>query len=341
MAFTDQKKLDQIEYLLYLMAEKNYRNGFPYYNQNYRKRRKLFKPLFANTLFVFYVLKSILSLIISDDFYSLLIGDFVCVLDIKIQFNLMLINFQIMTLLFVFLNYITDKNDPNFRTTHTTGNNRNESFYLKMSSQFKYYERIVTSYLSFLIFLIALLFSYISYPKTLIWMIIGMYWSIALTLAYVVSVEVYYWNLLYFLSFCYYSRLSLKALNQRLRQIVEKQKFVSNYETFTSCLRINLIYKKIMAFNEFWSKICIVYWFGLGTFLAISLYQIVFGGLANIYIQFVYTLIIISIIVLGFFTPIIIFCSSVVLEAKNTYKLLNRLNARNGVIISLRFRIKV
>ena len=37
-----EKKLELIENVIYLIAERNYRNGFPYYNENFRKRQKLF-----------------------------------------------------------------------------------------------------------------------------------------------------------------------------------------------------------------------------------------------------------------------------------------------------------
>ena len=268
MSIFNIEKQAQIEYLLYLLAEKNYRNGFPYYNQNYRKRRKLFKPLFVNTLFAIFVLKSIISLLISDDFYSLLIGDIVYLLDFKIQFHLMIINFNVMVLLISFINYMTDKNEPNFGTTHMTGNNRNESIYGKIGAQFHFYELLVTRYLSVTIIVVIMLFMLTSYPKTIIWMIIGVYWSIAWTITYVILVERYYWNLLYFLSFCYYSRHLLKELNQRLGQIIEKQIIVTNCEVLKILRQIDLIYKKIMDFNKFWSKICIVNWYGLAIFFS-------------------------------------------------------------------------
>src|ERR1700712_1656509 len=84
-------KLEQIEHLLYLLGEANYRNGFPYFNQSYRKRKRLFNPKFINTLLIFYLIKSIISLFISDDFYSVIIGDFAYKLSIRKQFHLTII----------------------------------------------------------------------------------------------------------------------------------------------------------------------------------------------------------------------------------------------------------
>src|SRR6195952_5189941 len=85
-------KLEQIEHLLYLLGEANYRNGFPYFNESYRKRKRLFNPKFINSLIIFYLIKSIISLFISDDFYSVIIGDFAYKLSIGKQFNLSIIN---------------------------------------------------------------------------------------------------------------------------------------------------------------------------------------------------------------------------------------------------------
>src|ERR1700712_2297514 len=92
MKSEQEKKLEQIEHLLYLLGEANYRNGFPYFNQSYRKRKPLFNPKLVNILSIIYLIKSIISLFISDDFYSVIIGDFAYKLSIKTQWNLTVIN---------------------------------------------------------------------------------------------------------------------------------------------------------------------------------------------------------------------------------------------------------
>ena len=86
-----EKKLEQIEHLLYLLGEANYRNGFPYFNESYRKRKSHFNPKIINILLTIYLIKSIIALFISDDFYSVLIGDFSYKLSIKTQWNLIFI----------------------------------------------------------------------------------------------------------------------------------------------------------------------------------------------------------------------------------------------------------
>ena len=75
MELKQQRHLAQIEHLLYLVGEINYRNGFPHINEGYGKRKTLFKPLFFHTFITILVIKTIISLFITEDIYSVLIGD--------------------------------------------------------------------------------------------------------------------------------------------------------------------------------------------------------------------------------------------------------------------------
>jgi hypothetical protein len=67
-----ENKIKLIENLIFLIGEKNYRNGFPYFNQNFKKRRKLFNPLIANTFITLIIFRDIISYFITNDFYSIL-----------------------------------------------------------------------------------------------------------------------------------------------------------------------------------------------------------------------------------------------------------------------------
>ena len=51
MERNEENKLDKIECLLFLVGEANYRYGYPYFNENFRKRKKLFNPLVFQFLF--------------------------------------------------------------------------------------------------------------------------------------------------------------------------------------------------------------------------------------------------------------------------------------------------
>ena len=84
-------RLTQIENWLYLIREQNYRNGFPYFNESYKKRRKLFNPLIANTLMAIITIRDIISLFLTEDFYSILIGNFCFKFDFKTQCYLTII----------------------------------------------------------------------------------------------------------------------------------------------------------------------------------------------------------------------------------------------------------
>ena len=80
--------MDELDNLFYLLGEKNYRNGFPYFNPNYRKRRKLFNPLISNTFMALIIIRDFISYFITEDFYSILIGDYLFKFDYKLQFNI-------------------------------------------------------------------------------------------------------------------------------------------------------------------------------------------------------------------------------------------------------------
>ncbi len=88
----DKFKLSEIENLLYLLAEKNYRNGFPYFNKHFCKRIKLYKPLFFNILLALYAFREFISIFITNDFHSLIIGDFVHRYGFSMIWKLLVIN---------------------------------------------------------------------------------------------------------------------------------------------------------------------------------------------------------------------------------------------------------
>src|SRR5689334_24510503 len=88
MNLQEKSKFELLDNLVFLLGEKNYRIGFPYYNPNYAKRRKLFNPLFANTFIVFILIRDLISFFVTEDYYSLLIGDFVFKFNFKLQWNL-------------------------------------------------------------------------------------------------------------------------------------------------------------------------------------------------------------------------------------------------------------
>ena len=84
------KDVNDLDNLFYMLGEKNYRNGFPYFNPNYRKRRKLFNPLISNTFMALIIIRDFISYFITEDFYSILIGDYLFKFKYKIQINLTL-----------------------------------------------------------------------------------------------------------------------------------------------------------------------------------------------------------------------------------------------------------
>ena len=82
------EKFGNIQNMMYLLGEQNFRNGFPYYNQNYRKRRLLFNPIIKNSFYVLFLTKDFISYYITEDYYAVLIGDWFYNYSFKVQMSL-------------------------------------------------------------------------------------------------------------------------------------------------------------------------------------------------------------------------------------------------------------
>ena len=149
-------EISELDNLFYLLGEKNYRNGFPYFNPNYRKRRKLFNPLISNTFMALIIIRDFISLFITEDFYSILIGDWIYKFEYKLQLNLTIFNFYFMVVLIQILNHMKLKNNKNFQQILNTRFNPNLPSVKKMKYFIKFVEILFTYFILFLGFSISI-----------------------------------------------------------------------------------------------------------------------------------------------------------------------------------------
>ena len=213
---------------MYLLREQNFRNGFPYYNQNYRKWRLLFNPIIRNLFFVFILTKDFISYYITEDTYTV------------------------------------------YTTIHFS------------------------------------------------------------------------WNLLYFVTICYYSKQLLKVENNRLQSIIDSKSSISLRVVPIVLRDFDAINRKIFEFNEIWFKFLLIAVSGIGAEIGVFALQGFSPKIPNIYIRFGFIFfVVISVSCVSCVTTIVIICTSVKSEAKRSHKLLTKLNARRDLKISLRIRIKV
>ena len=117
-----------------------------------------------------------------------------------------------------------------------------------------------------------------------------------------------------------------------------KKKYIKSYDLIRILRNIDVIHRKIMAFNDIWSLFVLINWIGVASMMSIYSITVFFGHVDSSMIKsiFIFGLI----LVLAQIAFIIILCSSVVVEAKNTYKLLNRLNVSKKLRIFSRQRIR-
>ena len=334
---SDNNKKVFIENLIYLCAEQNFRSGFPYYNQNFKKRSKLFHPAINYSLRFYYLLKFITSLIITEDFYSLIIGDFIYKYKFKNQFCFMgLIAFvnEISNDLFnlfkrKLINQKLNINELKFKSNH-----------LNSKKSQKITELIVTSFnIMFLPYGFMMSMFFMSASSSITYLLtIGFFWSVLFSLSFYVFIVSYNWNLIYFFLISYYSRFLLKSENQSLKRMAN-QKSIRSSDVFTHLQYIDGLYRKIMGYNEVWSKFIIINWFNLQLLMGNLIFFIFHGDFED----FKYQLIYIScfFVVLYYVIIITMFCSSLNSEAKKSHKILSQIISSNKFKIIPTIQIKV
>ena len=335
MSVKDNNKKVFIENLIYLCAEQNFRTGFPYYNQNFNKRLKLFHPAINSGLKCYFILKFIISLIITEDFYSLIIGDFVYKYKFKIHICLILLisSFNVISIdLFnnfksKLINKKLNINELKFNSNHSKAKSCQNIF------------EFIQSFFNVLFlpygFIMSMVFMSVNSSITYL-MTIGLFWSVLFGLSAYVVVASYSWNLIYFLLISYYSRFLLKSENQSLKRMANK-KIINSFEILTHLRYIDVLYRKIMGYNEIWSNFVMINWFDLQILISISIVLILESD------NFKIRLLVIGsfLVVLSFVVIIIIFCSSLNSESKKSHKFLAQLISSNKLKIFPRIRIKV
>jgi hypothetical protein len=108
------KKLELIKKLLIIEGEKNYRNGYHIYNDNYQKRKRLFHPIILNAFFAIIMLRNLISFFIHENYYSIIIGDFLFNFEFKPQFILVFSIFCLITVLSQIASYFNQKDNKQF-----------------------------------------------------------------------------------------------------------------------------------------------------------------------------------------------------------------------------------
>ena len=162
---------------MYLLTERNFKNGFPYYNQNYRKRRLLFNPIIRNLFSIFMISKDFFSYYITDVYYAVLIGDWFHEFLFKFQMTLTMSLTILIDLLVDLLNHLFIKNNATLKSLISNEYNGRIPTANKMKHIFKSFECLFTysSYFLYFCFRFIFLYRYYTFGQLLTY---GLFWSI-------------------------------------------------------------------------------------------------------------------------------------------------------------------
>ena len=330
-------KISQVRNLLYLIGEKNSQLGYQYSNENYRKGRKTFNTSFVYTFITLFIIRDLISLFISDDFIALLIGDYVHNFRFKIQWNLIFFDAYAMVLMIKLMNRLNAS--KNTQVDYPKKFNQNVPGAEKMVKLFNFATKGEFLFIAFIGFDIS--FAFQSINSSFIELIsIGLFWCLVFAVFIAFLCELYVLNLVYFVATAFYCKILLKEQNDKIKYLIKSENSRINRNILTTLRDIDILYKKIMAFNKIWSQFLFISWICLAFLISIYFIQIFFVKNQMIVIQMVmiFGLILISSLIIS----LIIFCSSVNSESKKTFKLLSSMNASKGLLkIWLKNRLNV
>ena len=328
-------KLGQFKTLNFLLVEKNFINGFPYFNENFRERRKLFQTKICFSLMALIMFRDFVSYFIREDFYSVLIGDFVFKFKFKIQWNICI---ALCSVLLTSIQLINDYNYKKYRNFIQLFQTDFRDFNNSLNC-FKLFEKFLQFLLFIFYFVLSLLFfwPYITFTQL---MTIGLFWSLLYGLFVQIFGEKIFWNLFLFELICCELIFGLKKQNKVIESMFERQTIVNSFEVNHLLRDIDSNHRKISAQNEIWSNVLFVEWILLSLINVTCAIPLIFGDSDNTLIKTVFLCSSIMCVV-GIVLPILLLSVLLYLESKNTYKLLLRLMANPKARITSKIRIKV
>ena len=182
---------------MYLLGEQNFRNGFPYYNQNYRKRRLLFNPIIRNLFCVSFLTKDFISYQKIDDYYPRLIGDLFHDFQFKLQMSLAMTIAVIVVVLDELTKLFLLKHNETIKSMISNEYNERIPTANKMKHIFRSFERLFTYFVYFNCFSMGLTFlsRYYTFNEL---MIFGIFWTLIFAQHSVYLMKHFSWNLLFF-----------------------------------------------------------------------------------------------------------------------------------------------
>ena len=164
---------------------------------------------------------------------------------------------------------------------------------------------------------------------------IGLFWSIYFSICCIAFLEIYIWNLCFFIMYCYHSKFLLRDINIKIIKFMSEHHNKVYFNAILQSLLVNIdiVNNKISTYNNMWTKFIFLNWTLLAYIFSIMFVPVLFSKVDNMGLKLFFYL---SMSLFGFYISLIaIFCSKGHTESRITYRLLTRLSANKTVKTSI------
>jgi len=335
-----------------------YTSGLSLYPYEFVHRNKYYNPLFIFILNLqLFIRCIILSLLLSDEnkYMLMIFGDFARFLNVRIHFNFGVSITILIALVSQVIHYYNYKNDvkPSYLkpfemmsglcSPKSIGLTNEPQVYKMINLSKKLFTlrdiscRIVIPYLGFIIPIVPLSLNYSLKQLIIFGIPYSLLWSYCLYHIYNIIIS----QLIYFHIVCFYLKCKIRSVNNMIIRSTTKKRLTKRLKIVEILKSFDLIYTEISEYNNnYWSKFLFVNWILLVIIISSALYLMIHIE-ANLIVRFIF--IYATTLFICWLITIINTASSVNLEAKKSYTLLNswviHLNSR-CVLNSLKIKVK-
>jgi hypothetical protein len=329
-----------------------YRIGLSLFSFGSQTRNRFHNPFFISVIICFHTLKSITAILMKEDKYRLLlIGDYAYFLNGRIILNSASISLGLLALCSQSLHYwkYYKNESPSFLkpfeiicglvSPKSTGLiNREHIYQLLMRS------KLMFKISSFLILSLSIVASCLSFfplilNSSLPLILVEVFWSLLFAAWAYFVININFSQMTYFYITCFYLKLKLRNVNNSIKKSFNKKYRMTDNKMKNILKSLNSITREISAYNnDLWSKYLMIVLIFVLILLDFVLFESIFGKM-NLFFKIIYfygSCSAFSLLMVHINTA-----SSVSFEAKNSYKLLNKLFITFNKQVSIRMRIKV
>jgi hypothetical protein len=330
-----------------------YKIGLCLTSSGQTRRHLIHNPVLIFIVNIISIMKTIISLLLNEEYDHILIinGDFSHFLEVRIHFNIacnLYILLALTSQLIYYYNYKYSIKPTYLKvfemmsglvSPKSIGLTKEEEIYGIISiTKISYFVcKIITEKIIPISAMALIMIPYLMNCTIMEIIVYGIPHTILFSLMcyYVYSINIR--QMVYFIIICHYIKVKIRELIKNILLINKVKRYYKQYERIHRSL--NSVYSEINEYNSnFWSKYMLTIWFVFGTDVDAVLYCALFSEV-NIVCEMLFKFG--FILLFTNFIFIINTASSVHLEAKKSFKLLNKLMACNQRTFSYKMNLKV